>query len=222
VDVGNISKIIKNMNISKEQNEAVNDIVELIASKLGNETRELNIVDAISTCGRLAGSLLFRSFNFEIENAKPGSVMLSENANIKGPELINITHFVLQNFGITIDNQKMNGSSGEETKIEFLDAINLVQNQALEIMDKYKLSYEQLAHSTAIATAFIIQQSPNIPAETGFGKAIYHYIEGSKTYPPDFIKPTTISETKNQLKEDERTNEIRSKENSDKPWWKIW
>jgi hypothetical protein len=210
------------MNISKEQNEAVNDIVELIASKLGNETRELNIVDAISTCGRLAGSLLFRSFNFEIENAKPGSVMLSENANIKGPELINITHFVLQNFGITIDNQKMNGSSGEETKIEFLDAINLVQNQALEIMDKYKLSYEQLAHSTAIATAFIIQQSPNIPAETGFGKAIYHYIEGSKTYPPDFIKPTTISETKNQLKEDERTNEIRSKENSDKPWWKIW
>jgi hypothetical protein len=210
------------MNISKEQNEAVNDIVELIAPKLGNETRELNIVDAISTCGRLAGSLLFRSFNFEIENAKPGSVMLSENANIKGPELINITHFVLQNFGITIDNQKMNGSSGEETKIEFLDAINLVQNQALEIMDKYKLSYEQLAHSTAIATAFIIQQSPNIPAETGFGKAIYHYIEGSKTYPPDFIKPTTISETKNQLKEDERTNEIRSKENSDKPWWKIW
>lgn len=136
--------------------------------------------------------------------------------------MINITHFVLQNFGITIDNQKMNGSSGEETKIEFLDAINLVQNQALEIMDKYKLSYEQLAHSTAIATAFIIQQSPNIPAETGFGKAIYHYIEGSKTYPPDFIKPTTIIETKNQLKEDERTNEIKSKENSDKPWWKIW
>ncbi|QIH39235.1 hypothetical protein G7A72_10625 [Flavobacterium sp. Sr18] len=210
------------MNISKEQNEAVNDIVELIASKLGNETRELNIVDAISTCARLAGSLLFRSFNFEIENAKLGSVVLSENANIKGPELINITHFVLQNFGITIDNQKMNGSSGEETKIEFLDAINLVQNQALEIMDKYKLSYEQLAHSTAIATAFIIQQSPNIPAETGFGKAIYHYIEGSKTYPPDFIKPTTIIETKNQLKEDERTNEIKSKENSDKPWWKIW
>ncbi len=210
------------MNISKEQNEAVNDIVELIALKLGNEKRELNIVDAISTCARLAGSLLFRSFDFQIKDAKPGSVMLSENANIKGPELVNITHAVLQNSGITIDNQKMNSSSGEETKIDFLDAINLVQNQALEIMNKYKLSYEQLAHSTAIATAFIIQQSPNIPAETGFGKAIYHYIEGTKTYPPDFIKPTIKDETINQTNVDNKRDEIKSNENSGKPWWKIW
>lgn len=210
------------MNISTEQNKAVNDIVELIALKLGNEKRELNIIDAIATCARLAGSLLFRSFDFQIVDAKPGTVMLSENANSKGPELVNITHTVLQNFGITIDSQKMNNSSGEETKINFLNAIDLVQNEALEIMNKYNLSYEQLAHSTAIATAFIIQQSPNIPAETGFGKAIYHYIEGSKTYPPDLIKQTIITETENQTKVDHKINEIKSKENSAKPWWKLW
>ena len=210
------------MNISKEQNEAVNDIVELIALKLGNEKRELNIADAISTCARLAGSLLFRSFNFQIKDAKPGSVMLSESANIKGPDLVNITYTVLQNFGITIDNQKMNSGSGEETRINYLDAINLVQNQALEIMNKYNLSYEQLAHSTAIATAFIIQQSPNIPAETGFGKAIYHYIEGSKTFPPDFIKPTNNAEIKNQANVVNKIDEVKSKEKSGKLWWKIW
>jgi len=210
------------MNISLDQNKAVNDIVELIALKLGNEKRELNIVDAISTCARLAGSLLFRSFDFQIKDAKPGSVMLSENANRKGPELVNITYTVLQNFGITIDNKKMNSSSGEETKINFLDAIDLVQFEAIEIMNKYKLSYEQLAHSAAIATAFIIQQSPNIPAETVFGKAIYHYIEGSKTYPPNFIKPTTINARIKQTEVDYKTNEIESKENSRKPWWKIW
>ena len=48
--------------------------------------------------------------------------MLSENANTKGPELVNITHNVLQNFGITIDNQKMNSGSTEETDINFIDA----------------------------------------------------------------------------------------------------
>ena len=205
------------MDISIEQNNAVNDIVELIALKLGDEKRELNIADAIATCARLAGSLLFRSFDFQIKDAIPGSVMLSENANIKGPELVNITHIVLQNFGITIDNQKMNNVTGEETKINFLDAINLVQNEALEIMEKHNLSYEQLAQSAAIATAFIIQQSPNIPAETGFSKAIYHYIEGSKTYPPDFIKPNIISETKIHPEVDYKPNE-----NTEKPWWKIW
>jgi hypothetical protein len=209
------------MNISKEQNEAVNDIVELIASKLGNEKRELNVVAAISTCARLAGSFLFRSFDFEIKDAKPGTVMLSENANIKGPELVNITYAVLQNFGISIDDQKMDSSSEEETKIDFVDAINLVQNQALEIMNKYKLSYEQLAHSTAIATAFIIQQSPGILPETGFEKAIYHYIEGSKTYPPDFIKPKIIEETEDQTNFDSG-EESNSKVRSGKPWWKIW
>ena len=209
------------MNITKEQNDAVNDIVELIALKLGSETRELIIVDAISTCARLAGSLLFRSFNFHIENAKPGSVMLSENANTKGPELVNITHNVLQNFGITIDNQKMNSGSTEETDINFIDAINLVQNQALEIMNKYNLSYEQLAHSAAIATAFIIQQSPSMLPETGFGKAIYHYIEGSKTYPPDYIKTEKISKTVNEIKI-KKTENIEIKVSKEKPWWKIW
>ncbi|CAM3049382.1 hypothetical protein [Flavobacterium frigoris] len=184
------------MNISKEQNEAVNDIVELIASKLGDEKREINIIDAISTCARLAGSLLFRSFDFQIKDAKPGTVMLSENANIKGPELVNLTHNVLYSFGITIDNQKMNESSANETSIDFINAINLVQNQALEIMNKYNLTFEQLAQSTAIATAFIIQQSPNIEAEIGFGKAIYHYIEGSKTFPPNFIESNITNEVR--------------------------
>ncbi len=209
------------MDISKEQNEAVNDIVDLIALKLGNERRELNIVDAISTCARLAGSLLYRSFGFDIKEAKPGSAMLSENANVKGPELVNLTYAVLQSFGIAIDNQKMGDISGEETKIEFLDAINLVQNEALQIMGKYNLSYEQLAQSTAIATAFIIQQSPGMPAETAFGKAIFHYIEGSKMIPPDFKKPEIMDEANDQANINLR-EEIKPTETSGKPWWKIW
>ena len=209
------------MNISKEQNEAVNDIVELIASKLGDEKREINIIDAISTCARLAGSLLFRSFDFQIKDAKPGTVMLSENANIKGPELVNLTHNVLYSFGITIDNQKMNESSANETSIDFINAINLVQNQALEIMNKYNLTFEQLAQSTAIATAFIIQQSPNIEAEIGFGKAIYHYIEGSKTFPPNFIESNITNEVRVE-KSAVKLENIISKQRNIKPWWKIW
>ena len=59
-------------------------------------------------------------------------------------------------------------------------------NELLEIMKKNNLSYEQMAQSAAIATAFIIQQSNNISPEEGFETAIYHYIEGSKTYPPEF------------------------------------
>lgn len=70
-----------------------------------------------------------------------------------------------------------------------------------------------MAQSAAIATAFIIQQSNNITPEEGFGIAIYHYIEGSKTYPPDFD-----SAVKNVTKNEEEKKIV----GATKPWWKVW
>ena len=147
-----------------------------------------------------------------IKNAKQGSVILSENANLKGPELINITYASLLNFGIIIDNEKVKNGAELKSEIGFVDAINLVQNEALEIKEKYNLSYEQLAQSTAITTALIIKQINNLQSETAFVTAIYYYIEGSKTFPPEF-------KTKINL---ETTNQNKKRNNESKPWWKLW
>lgn len=174
------------MEITNNQNKAVNDIVEMVVSVIGNGSREIDTTEAISSTARLAGSFLFRSFGFKINDAKPGTVMLSEEANTKGPQLVNITHAVLQNFGIQIDNKKMANGNQKQAKSNFVEVIGKVQTSALEIMKKNDLNYEQMAQSAAIATAFIIQQSSNITPEEGFGTAIYHYIEGTKTFPPEF------------------------------------
>jgi hypothetical protein len=205
------------MEITNNQNEAVNDIVEMVVSVIGNGSREIDTTEAISSTARLAGSFLFRSFGFKINDAKPGSVMLSEEANTKGPQLVNITHVVLQNFGIQIDNNKMTNGNQKHVESNFVDVIGKVQTPALEIMKKNDLSYEQMAQSAAIATAFIIQQSSNITPEEGFGTAIYHYIEGTKTFPPEFSD------------ESEKTTNMMTtvKENSihrdvSKTWWKFW
>ncbi len=201
------------MEITKNQNDAVNDIVEMVVDVIGNGSRELDTTEAISSTARLAGNFLFRSFDFKIANAKPGTVMLSEEANIKGPQLVNITHAVLQNFGIQIDNNKMSNASQKHAGSNFVEVIGKIQTPALAIMKKRELSFEQMAQSAAIATAFIIQQSGNISPEEGFGIAIYHYIEGSKTNPPDFI-----SAAKNESKK----QESNSSDVQTKPWWKIW
>lgn len=174
------------MEITKNQNDAVNDIVEMVVNVIGNGSREINTIEAISSTARLAGSFLFRSFRLKINDAKPGTVILSEEANTKGPQLVNITHAVLYNFGIRIDNNKMSNGNRKHAESNFIDVISKVQVPALDIMNKRELSYEQMAQSAAIATAFIIQQSSNITPEEGFGIAIYHYIEGSKTNPPEF------------------------------------
>ena len=99
------------MEITKNQNDAVNDIVEMMVNVIGNGSREIDAIEAISSTARLAGSFLFRSFGFKINDAKPGTVMLSEEANMKGPQLVNITHAVLNNFGIQIDNNKMSNGN---------------------------------------------------------------------------------------------------------------
>jgi hypothetical protein len=201
------------MEITKNQNDAVNDIVEMVVNVIGNGSREIDTTEAISSTARLAGSFLFRSFDFKINDAKPGTVMLSEEANLKGPQLVNITHAVLQNFGIQIDNSKMSSGNQKHAESNFVDVIAKIQSPALEIMKKNELSYEQMAQSSAIATAFIIQQSNNMAPEEGFGTAIYHYIEGSKTYPPDFnLKITSEPKKQEETKSDGQV----------KPWWKIW
>jgi hypothetical protein len=200
------------MGITENQNKAVNEIVEMIVDVIGKGSREIDTTEAISSTARLAGSFLFRSFGFEINDAKPGTVMLSEEANTKGPQLVNITHAVLQNFGIQIDNDKMSNGNQKQAESNFIEVIGKIQKPALEIMNNNKLSYEQMAQSSAIATAFIIQQSNNISPEEGFGIAIYHYIEGTKTNPPEFEKKTEHKSESKDLK----------KENESKPWWKFW
>jgi len=202
---------IREMNISENQNRAINEIVEMIVSVIGKGSREIDTTEAISSSARLAGSFLFRSFEFNPGNANPGDVMLSEEANTKGPQLVNITHAILHNYGIQIDNNKMSGGNTKPTESNFLDVISKVQNPALEIMKKNDLSYEQMAQSTAIATAFIIQQSQNISPEEGLGIAIYHYIEGTKTNPPKLDHETNFKMNKT---EDNKTTKS-------KPWWKI-
>lgn len=156
------------MEAKKNQNDAVNDIVEMMVKVIGNGSREIDTTEAISSTARLAGSFLFRSFGFKINDAKPGTAILSEEANIKGPQLVNITYAVLQNFGIQIDNNKMSNGNQKYAESNFVDVIGKMQVPALEIMKKNGLNYEQMSQCAAIATAFIIQQSNNIIPEEGW------------------------------------------------------
>ena len=177
------------MQITEQQHKAADQIIELIAAALG-ENRAIHPGTAITSCARLAGSFLFRSFNFPAKNISPGNVVLSDQANEKGPVLINILGWTLGNFDIHIDTNKLNEASKTESNLSFLDTLNLLQNKAALIMNKNKLNFEQMAHAFAMAAAFLIKEcQQDLPVESGFNTAIYGFIEGSKTYPPEFLSP---------------------------------
>jgi hypothetical protein len=178
------------MQITEQQHKAAGEIIELITAEF-SENRAIYPGTAISSCARLSGSFLFRSFDFPTKNISPGSVVLSEQANEKGPVLINILGWTLNNLDINIDANKLMEASKAESNLSFLDTLNLLQNKAATIMYQNKLNFEQMAYSCAMAAAFLIKEcQPDLTVESGFNTAIYNFVEGSKTYPPDLSNPT--------------------------------
>ena len=179
------------MEISEKQNKATGEIVDLIASAIGRN-REVHSATAIATSARLSGAFLFKSFGLEINDAKPGTAVLSQQANEQGPELINVIGAVLSNMGVTVDNDKMESAEIQKTELDFLESLSATQTKANRIMKKHGLSEKEMAVACAMSTAFIIQQCKNdVEVESGFNTAVYGLIEGSKTVPPEMTESKT-------------------------------
>jgi len=177
------------MQITKQQHKAAQEIFELIAKELG-KNRAVHPATVISSAARLSGSFMFRSFNLQLANGSPGDVVLSVEANEKGPLLINFTGWMLSSLGIDIDKKELEDSPMAESDLSLLDSLKLLQNKASEIMSMNKLDYEQMAFSCAMATAFLIKECQHdLAVQSGFNTAIYSFIEGSKTYPPELSSP---------------------------------
>jgi len=194
------------MQISKEQNKAAGELVDLVASKLG-KGRAVHSETAIACIARLAGSLLFRSFDFNVQGQQPGTVILSNEANEEGPQLISIMLTMLQHFGVSL-NQEMIGSesskSGGTPQLSLLESLALLQEDAMRIAQNNGLGMKEMAWAGAMATAFVVKEcANNIGSETGFNIAVYSFIEGCKTMPP-FVRSNSTPP------------------NEKKPWYKLW
>lgn len=194
------------MNITQEQNNAAGELVDLIASKVGNN-RAVHPETAISASARLSGSLLLRSFNLQLESFEQGAILLSNEANERGPLLVNTLAAVLSAASVPLDQSKLGGQveqRGEEPRLDIVSALAQLQDDAIKICEANHLNLEQAAQAAALATAFIVKEcAPQIGAETGFNVAVFGFIEGSKTVPPSIARTSPATA-------------------SSKPWYKFW
>ena len=156
---------------------------------------------AISTAARMAGTFLLRSFEFPIDNLEPGSAVFSDEANDKGPLLINLLGSVLQQIGICIDVNEVNpGSTKNMPHLTVLEAQSLAEEPLTAIKEKYKLTYEEAAQAAAVAAASFIEQCASIlNPNVGFSIAAYGFVEGSKTVPRKRRAETARQEPWNKL-----------------------
>ena len=116
------------MDITQPQQTASKELVELIAAELG-EGRAVHSATAITSCALLAGSFMFRSFNLQLKDVSPGNVVLSEEANEKWPVLMNIVRWMLDTWGVNIDEEKLNEMSEKESNSEFFRHVEFIAKQ---------------------------------------------------------------------------------------------
>ncbi len=207
------------MQITKNHIEAMNDLLKMVEPWIEKGPDDINSTEPISILAILAGSFLFRSFEFKLDNLNPGSVINihSEWEQSKEKELIVITQSSLELIDVETDlNTLILNNQYIEQKTNFIDIISKVQEPALQIMKKYNLTYDQMAQSAAIATSYYIQQREKNTIEEGFKTAIYYYFVGSRTCPPDFAENILNKKLDNPIKQEANL----SKQNL-RPWWKF-
>lgn len=195
------------MQISEAQNAAAGEFVDLIAGRVSSGGRAIHPETAIAGSARMAGSLLLRSFHLGVESEEPGVVLLSNEANEKGPMLFGILAGYLAQSGVLLNRALLGGeatSRGAAPHLSVLESLALLQDDAIRIAKYNNLSLEEAAQAAALATGFIVKEcAGNIGAETGFNVAMFSFIEGSKTVPPPLGGATASAGGK-------------------KPWCKTW
>lgn len=175
------------MQITEQQNRAAGDFVDLIAGRLG-AGRAIHPETAIATSARLSGSLLLRSFGFDLDSQEPGAVLLSNEANEQGPALVNLLAAFLAAGKVELDQTKLDGTAehrGAEPNLSTEQSLALLQEDALQIAERHSLSLRQASEAAALATGFIVKECvASIGGETGFNVAAFGFVEGSKSVPP--------------------------------------
>jgi hypothetical protein len=167
--------------------QAAREFVGLAINKLSNE-KGVHAETAIAAVARMAGTFLFRSFGFQLPDAKPGQAVLSEQANEQGPRLVNIAATVLSDSGIKLDPSAVSNDSmtGHEPLLSFLDSQKLLEPEFNAVREKLGLSLTQAADAGALAAAMLIDQTAKVlDSNVAFELAVFSFIEGSKTLPAE-------------------------------------
>jgi hypothetical protein len=175
--------------LKQQQVDAAEEFVSAAIDALKTE-RGIHVETAVAGLARMAGTFLFRSFDFPAAGIQPGQVVLSGNANDEGPRLVELLGGVLAHIGVVLDDGKLGGAPDPENQPDqtFVETQKRLEPAFLKIKERHGLSPHEAAEAGAVATALMIQQCARaLDPHIAFGVAVYGFIEGSKTAPDPVV-----------------------------------
>lgn len=149
----------------------------------------LQAESAVAAMARMAGTYYFRSFGYAALQLQPGQAVLSQEASEKGPELMNLTHAVLTNLGLKIDDDVVRRGLQQpddrhQPVMDFASTQPRLEAAFAPIKAQHGLSSVEAGKAAAAATALLIYNCRDVlPPAVAFGIAVYGFVEGTKTTP---------------------------------------
>lgn len=184
------------------------------AKKVLSTEDGVHIETLISSISRVAGSMMYRSFALD-ENIEPGTHVLSEQANIYGPHMMNILLTTLQKLGSTLHEGDMHPdyATAKFSHLSFQEANQRLGPFFQTYCEAASMSHLEAAMAAAMAAALTIYDyRDTLAVEKGASIAVFGFVEGTKTapYPFSALPPPEILTTPAPL------------EPAQKPWYQFW
>jgi hypothetical protein len=155
---------------------------------------KLQVESVIAGVSRMAGTYYFRSFNFQVPDLQPGQAVLSDIANQKGPELMNIARAILGQLGVKLDDAAIRAEMGNKASknkpaLDFKTTQLRLEEAFAPIKANHGLSDAEAGQAAAMAAATLIRDfQKSLSANIGFVIAVYGFVEGTKTAPYPMTK----------------------------------
>jgi hypothetical protein len=201
--------------MSDEQHKALiaaADFFNQSARKLLTIDGRLHAETLIASVARMAGSLMYRSFNFD-KAIEPGTAVLSDQANTHGPRLMNVMFATLQHLGDKVGQDNLDGeyASAKFSQLTFRESHDRLAPFFLKYCEVTPMAVQDAALGAAIATGILVHDCREVlSVDKGSAIAVYGFVEGTKTAPFPLASGENPSPSSTASFEKKR------------PWYKVW
>ena len=148
----------------------------------------------VAATARMAGTMLFRSFAPPAQSIEAGTIVLSDEANVKGPKLMSLMLATLQALGhaLTEHDLKSEEATTAGSQLDLRETRQLLDLSVLAHCEATDLALEDAAYALAISTALFIHDCrAMLDVRKGAAIAVFGFVEGCKTAPVAVSKVAT-------------------------------
>lgn len=192
-----MNEVFGDPSLQENRVAAATEVMKLFDRHFKPTEQDVHVETVLFSAACLAGTSLFRSFGYS-QNTEPGTVVLSDQANQAGSNLMNLFMFFIQKYGVTLkpDQLATTFTDTNKPKMTILQIQESLQNSYHAIMEKHGLSYLDGARAGIVVCSMLFGHHcvnrKDIDLGLGAGIIGRGLVEGAKTtpFPHDHNKAT--------------------------------